>query len=272
VGLSIVSRFLHHYIPSHVEHCGPDEDDHKEGSPEAFIHGHDGNESRRNSENIRGRARGNSQLDGASASRPTEESPLLIEHGVPKRPALQINGSKKSKSHRGKKSRSRSKDKDGRRPSMLEVPARVMSFVKDTKTNCDEDGRCYGYTEPCGQECFKHMVKTPTTPRHQSLIRANTRIIEEDETDATIAVRSSSPSPARPHTHEAMEEGCEDEESQHHHHVAENTFMSYTNYRKDSSPTPPTMRTPGWVSPSLWHSSSTTSPKASCLLFPSTSL
>jgi zinc transporter, ZIP family len=44
-----------------------------------------------------------------------------------------------------------------RRPSMTKVRNRVVSFVKDTKSNCDQFGPCYGYSDPCGQECFKHI-------------------------------------------------------------------------------------------------------------------
>ena len=38
---------------------------------------------------------------------------------------------------------------------MIEVPERVMSFVMDRKNKCDSGGPCFGYSDPCGQECFK---------------------------------------------------------------------------------------------------------------------
>lgn len=48
-----------------------------------------------------------------------------------------------------------------RRPSMLQVQKRVLSFVKDTKANCDEFGPCFGYSDPCGGGCFKHITGRP---------------------------------------------------------------------------------------------------------------
>jgi len=38
---------------------------------------------------------------------------------------------------------------------MIEVPERVMSFVMDRKNMCDSGGPCFGYSDPCGQECYK---------------------------------------------------------------------------------------------------------------------
>ena len=186
VGIQVVSRFLHHYIPSHVELCDHD-NDHKEEAPHIHDHGHghDGHESRRNSHGHYGRSRPSShgsQLDGSSKSKlsnssVTEASPLLSENGTPMRPSLQINGSRR-KSHKVKRDRSRSRGVDvrERRPSMMEVPARVMSFVKDTKTGCEEGGKCFGYSDPCGQECFKHIIKTPTTPTNTRRNRKHTSI------------------------------------------------------------------------------------------------
>ena len=240
IGIQVVSRFLHHYMPSHVEHCDHD-NDHKEEAPHSHGHGHDGHHSRRGSFYAGGRPTSNgSQLDGSASSKITEASPLLFENRASIKSSLQTNGSGRKKSQKGKRDRSRSRNKadQERRPSMMEVPARVMSFVKDTKNDCDEGGRCYGYSDPCGQECFKHIIKTPTTPtntHHHSLLRTGTGLShrvpsildEEDETDASrIAICSSSTSPS--HSHEPMEEGCEedDPESLHHHHVAENSFMA----------------------------------------------
>ncbi|KAG5979718.1 hypothetical protein E4U55_004841 [Claviceps digitariae] len=67
-----------------------------------------------------------------------------------------------------------------RRPSMFNVQRRLISFVKDTKCNCDEEGSCYGYTDPCGQECFKHLsTRTMQRPsqsgsRQPAMIRTTT--------------------------------------------------------------------------------------------------
>ena len=127
---------------------------------------------------------------------------------------------------------------------MIEVQKRVMSFVKDTKTNCDSSGPCYGYSDPCGNECFKHLSKTPATSRHPTFLRTATTNLGNlhhpstrpptQETEGPKAPRdqSRSGSTSRPHSHHhnPLDEACESEdgdlEAQHHHHVPENAFMS----------------------------------------------
>jgi zinc transporter, ZIP family len=127
-----------------------------------------------------------------------------------------------------------------RRPSVLEVPKRVMSFMKDTKTNCDELGPCYGYSDPCGQECFKHLTtRFNGIGRAATFLRTNTsyaglgmdRVDEDSETNMSQV----SPTEARSRalsrgSHPATEDECSDDEcdpeAQHHHHVAENAFLS----------------------------------------------
>ncbi|KAG0647739.1 Vacuolar membrane zinc transporter [Hyphodiscus hymeniophilus] len=238
VGIQIVSRFLHHYIPSHVEQC---DHTHKESFA---AHGHGGHMSRTGS-HARGRPTSHSgQFDGATNSRNSETSPLLSENGSSERPKLP-SGKNKSKSHR--KDRSRSRVAFERRPSMMEVPARVMSFVKDRKNNCDEGGPCFGYTDPCGQECFKHIghkTGTATDSRHPSLIRTHTGNFsfrqpnlstadEEDEISSTATAYSPSLAATRANTSEQqMNQGCESDDDDlegqhtHHHHVPENAFMA----------------------------------------------
>src|SRR5204863_7619704 len=62
---------------------------------------------------------------------------------------------------------------------------RVSSFVKMAKSTCGEGGPCYGYSDPCGQECLKQLVskgldgtfqRNPfgRLPRQQTLIRSST--------------------------------------------------------------------------------------------------
>ena len=146
VGIQIVSRFLHHYIPSHVEQC---DHSHKE-SFLAHGHGLDGHASRSHSHGSHGKSRPTShgsQLDGATNSKRklSETTSLLSENGGLVRPSIHANGKHKTKSHRRDRSpRKVSDTHEQRRPSMMEVPARVMSFMKDTKTDCDEGGPCFG--------------------------------------------------------------------------------------------------------------------------------
>ena len=243
MGIQIVSRFLHRYIPSHVEQC---DHTHKESFA---AHGHDGHMSRKTSHASLGMSQPishSSQLDGAAQSKHSESTPLLFESSSSIRPALP-NGKHKSNSRRLDRSRSREiPDVQGqRRPSMMEVPARVMSFVKDKKNDCDEGGACFGYTDPCGQECLKHMGYKPITTsdsQHPSFIRTNTGKFsyhqtnlstrdEEDEIASTAALHSPRFTATRSNTGEPMNEGCESadgdlEGQHHHHHIPVNAFMS----------------------------------------------
>lgn len=54
-----------------------------------------------------------------------------------------------------------------RRPSMLQVKNKVMSFIKDTKSNCESSGPCYGYTDPCGQDYFTSSDFNPSIGFHR---------------------------------------------------------------------------------------------------------
>ena len=104
-----------------------------------------------------------------------------------------------------------------------------MSFVKDTKANCDEDGHCYGFTDPCGQECFKHLanrssigtvVRAPTFLRTTTGLAHPTRpdnsiITEEDEdrmTQSTLSPTHNSPA------HTPEDEGNHDHGHHNHGH------------------------------------------------------
>ncbi|GKT43930.1 zinc-responsive transcriptional regulator ZAP1 [Colletotrichum spaethianum] len=179
VGIQVISRLLHQYMPSHVVDCD---------------HTHDHSESDARS---RSQSRKTSLYTSSrrSSRRPLLESVAKNGHATESTPLLnggvaQENGAplvaKRHASSRGnlglntghstpaRTSRSRGPTVD-RRPSMAQVQQRVMSFVKDTKTNCDEEGPCFGYTDPCGQECFKHLSnRSLATLRHPTMLRKST--------------------------------------------------------------------------------------------------
>ncbi|OAA58607.1 zip metal ion transporter [Niveomyces insectorum RCEF 264] len=87
-----------------------------------------------------------------------------------------------------------------RRPSMVEVRNRVLCFVKDTKANCDESGPCYGYTDPCGQECKRTVVlhtpalvrggsstsRPPTAPAAETLVATTTTTTGNPTSDVPL--------------------------------------------------------------------------------------
>lgn len=140
-----------------------------------------------------------------------------------------------------------------RKQSMAAVQQRVMSFVRDTKTNCDELGSCYGYTDPCGQECFKHLSsRSPIRSRQQTVARATPGPFSTQPgpnfhsgSSATLMEAQEPVSPKFMTSRAASRDGIalseenandhdgtpytsddEDVEAQHHHHVPTNAFLS----------------------------------------------
>jgi ZIP family zinc transporter len=244
IGIQVVARFLHRFIPSHVEHCDhshtepPSEGQSKRNSRS---HSHcDHDHSRRHSRSMR------SHIGGSSKA--GESTPLLNGHGESK----PYSKSPRRASFRGDplEDPRRPSGEVSRRPSMAQVQSRVLSLVKDTKSNCDEGGPCFGYTDPCGQECFKrigpHSLQgsrrgTAFVSRSRSatgnfpsrFARVGPEIPEDvDESSmagSNVAIASTHSSRAR--SHESHDHACEsdeeeDLEAQHHHHVPTNSFMS----------------------------------------------
>ncbi|RYP05362.1 hypothetical protein DL764_003855 [Monosporascus ibericus] len=136
-----------------------------------------------------------------------------------------------------------------RKRSMAQVKDRVVSFVKDSKAYCDEGGQCYGYSDPCGQECFKHISSISSRPETASrpsvALRTTTSLAHSCPENMPIAEEGDDPrteSPVSPgHRSRVSSRGqqefeaeaglwdieqLEDVEAQHHHHVPKNAFLS----------------------------------------------
>lgn len=250
VGIQILSRFFHQFLPSHVVDCDHSHDDH---SLNGSIHGDPHTRS--------SRARSVDKRDHPTHA-PEDRRPLVeeVEGGgcASESTPLLVNQDSATLATGGRfkraksvnighttifDSKARTRASTGsRRPSVLEVPKRVVSFMKDTKSNCDELGPCYGYSDPCGQECFKHL-----TTRHNGVSRAATFIrtntgypslggmdpVEEDS-EWTLAQISPTHRRSRAQSRGSRppdDDECDsiysgDLEGQHHHHVAENAFLS----------------------------------------------
>ncbi|KAK6865096.1 ZIP metal ion transporter [Apiospora arundinis] len=268
VGIQVLSRVFHQFLPSHVVDC-----DHSHDDPAHDGHSHTDtsrSQSRARSAHQPHEAQnahlgGNKEPSIGANRHATESSPLLSTEtrvnsqsaGVARPDTRASETMVQPFSNCAVRSKTATLE---RRPSMLQVQKRVMSFVKDTKANCDESGPCYGYSDPCGLECFKHLG-TRTVSRTSTLLRAATGSfqpgahdltrLEEQDNDIdphSSAQRSPSSRTSRTHSrdshqhrthygvHEAHE-GCasaeectsmhsEDVEAQHHHHVAENAFLA----------------------------------------------
>ncbi|KAI1502677.1 ZIP zinc transporter [Biscogniauxia marginata] len=252
VGIQILSRLFHQLLPSHVVDCDHSHDEHA-----LDIHSHT---SGRQSSRPRSTDRRHTSVSVSihpEGSKPhaddnghaTESTPLLPgDIASRKRSTYKLKradtaGSESPAHVHGARSWTATSE---RRPSMIQVQKRVMSFVKDTKSNCDEAGPCYGYSDPCGQECFKHLTsRSGISPRVPTLLRTTTgfaepcieRVVEDDD-DHTMSPVSPRHQRSRAHSrdpdqdqdqdqdHECDSAHSEDIEAQHHHHVAKNAFLS----------------------------------------------
>ncbi|PBP18872.1 ZIP Zinc transporter [Diplocarpon rosae] len=234
IGIQVLSRCLHHYIPSHVVDC---DHTHQETPHEGHSHS-------------RGRSRAGTNRSQLAphqdkANGEASESTPLLQSG--------LSSGARSPHHLGEPETDsmypqirRQSPFPDRRQSMLEVQKRVMSFVKDTKTNCNSEGPCFGYSDPCGQECFKHLTRSPTTKRSTTLLRSNTENFYPNRPGGSERHASMPGTRTQSVTHVTRARSCdplnepslmvedgssdvepeEDLEAQHHHHVPENAFMS----------------------------------------------
>ncbi|KOS18510.1 Zinc-regulated transporter 3 [Escovopsis weberi] len=280
VGIQAVSRVLHQHIPSHVVDC-----DHSH-SEVATHDSHDHTRGRGVSRSSRARKRPSRPssakmpdivedrradmsevaVAGDPAQRVTESTPLLdAAHGTSLRPARYSPSTSRPDGHKQTSSHlllpsARAPSGDAaadRRPSMYKVQKRVMSFVKDTKCNCDESGSCYGYTDPCAQECFKHLSSRASSNARDLPVLRTTTTHFHSQPDSIFAdhpaehAEEFNERPVSPHfragrsvsrdTLAPEDDGPENEEcfdgedrtddveaqqQQHHHHVPTNAFLS----------------------------------------------
>ncbi|KAH6606845.1 zip metal ion transporter [Trichoderma cornu-damae] len=266
VGIQVVSRIVHQFMPSHVVDCDHSHDDATSYSGHSSHHAHTDRAHSRSSLARRRSSRHPDTKISDVAENDHDQQPLTSEStpllGSEPRvasapPAHRASAGDEMMQRPGSPrphSRSRAATGGGdaaplsRRPSIYDVQKRVMSFVKDTKCNCDESGSCYGYTDPCGQECFKHLSsRAASNARQPSLLRTTTGHFHAHHSfhathDHTHAGADDAPiSPSRVASRDSLtltDEAASDDgypcsqmdegdiEAQHHHHVPANAFLS----------------------------------------------
>ncbi|KAF2836673.1 hypothetical protein M501DRAFT_1018560 [Patellaria atrata CBS 101060] len=240
IGIQILSRILHHYIPSHVVDCDHSHDEEDQTDPAVDKNDH---------------------LD----RQPIEESQQLQKSSISDlRAPIQFN---RTQTEPLPESESVTIDLDGRIGTVDRRSSFSLNLSKavGAKPLCDSHGRCYGYSDPCGKDCFKLIqarggIKLPhrshnisrssstqhsvaTLPREtQTLpdLNENTPLIHSPNlngsrrrTRSRSSVTSSvcSHSPSHPNTHDAEDSDLESDagthqQSSHHHHVPTNAFLS----------------------------------------------
>ena len=276
LGIQIVSRFLHQYMPSHVVDCDHTHDEpHPHRSHEHHHHDHHGHHHSDGSSHTHPHTKRKSSripesppslLEIASESTPLLGKPgqgvdsaaglsskgelasgAPVEHGIRRASTIAVDDVD---------ARARTASLDWRRasmegvgvghverPSIAKVQQRVLSFVKDSKPNCDSGGPCYGFSDPCGLECRKRLGIWPSRPTAATrkeiagVSRTHSHIHEPADMRCECS-RSSTSWPSQAQSSET-EVGDEDGQSacshssdieaqnhQHHHHVHNNAFLS----------------------------------------------
>ena len=152
VGIQLVSRFLHHYIPSHVVDCDQSHDGNS--GDEEFDHENHHHESHSRNRN----------------SNASEETPLLSSHNESDLKTIPESRSRSAAAEMDQ--RHDTKDPTTQRPSLhTRLTTRMSSLVSRAKSSCDEGGPCHGFSEPCGQEGFKNISRSPTKGPTRAPIR-----------------------------------------------------------------------------------------------------
>ncbi len=263
VGIQVLSRALHHFIPTHIVDCDHTHD-------QEAGKGHEEMEEQRQEHNpshtlghpppkLRFTADGDDE-ETPLLSRDTSVSPPKRRHlSAPEgteTEQLLVNGSVAAPT--------------SRRPSMVPRSlTRTFSKLASPKVACDETGPCKGFSDPCGQDCFKAITRRSSglpnsaPPRQTTFTRSPTTfsslryaptVPEADEEEEPITrSRAATDGTGRPpfqrsrsathHYHHAVNDhtdpvkhDCDrrasevsahsDAKAEHHHHVPTNAFLS----------------------------------------------
>ena len=137
-----MSRFLHHYIPSHIVDC-----DHTHQEPGG------------NGERVDLHQPHHEQITAGRDDYASEDTPLLSQGDL--KPRIE----QRSQSWTvGRTDTPPDSSKMPKRPSLQStLTRRVTTLVSAAKAHCDEGGPCYGFTDPCGKECFKVFSRSPSS-------------------------------------------------------------------------------------------------------------
>lgn len=263
VGIQLLSRTLHHFIPTHIVDCDHTHEDgvDNQGQDEMEEELHDEQDSSRTLDQPPPKLTFSTDGDD-------EETPLLSRDtsvSPPKRRHLSGLGGTETDQQFGNGFMSAS---TSRKQSMVpQSLKRTLSKLTSSKLACDETGPCKGFSDPCGQDCFKAVTRrgsilpTSAPPRQTTFPRTQTAfnslkntLQERDEVEETTArPHATSGESGRPpfqrgrsathHYHHPVNEHIDphkkdvprsdsdasshsDQRAEHHHHVPTNAFLS----------------------------------------------
>jgi zinc transporter, ZIP family len=259
VGIQVISRAMHHFIPTHIVDC-----DHTHGDEEAAA------------------AKGLEEMeeqDHHHHSRPTPDQPppqlkLTTDGDDEETPLLARDTSVSPPKHRHLSAPESTEAEQAavngfvaaptsRRPSMLpKTLTRTFSKIASSQLLCGESGPCKGFSDPCGQDCFKAVTRrhsglpnsAPSRQTTFSNFRNAAPLPETDEDENTLPRSQSTTNVIGPppfqrsrssthhahhpinqhgdpmkhdgHRHASTASSHADAKLEHHHHVPTNAFLS----------------------------------------------
>ena len=183
LGIQLISRVMHHYIPSHVVDC----DHPRQGGNE-----HDGRLEDDGQHHSHGHAHPNDHTRRHRAV--ADENTSLLP---PKSPEMEflINGRPRSFSQGSYKNFSDPPvpSPSSRRPSLHDrVTTRIGGFLSGAKASCEATNKCSGYGEPCLSGCLRPSSRSPTS----SLSRRKTA---HQPSHPPLSRTATAPSSHKPH-------------------------------------------------------------------------
>lgn len=148
VGIQLISRILHQYVPSHVVDC---EHHHEEEGPKEDVEAH----SHAPEVTNRPRRSRTNSLPGHTPLGPKMKPPVSKQHSHFGATYDGVNGSATGPDPDYDQI-SKVPTEPLRRPSLQQrLTSGFSKLTSRTKANCDCDGPCFGFSDVCGSECFK---------------------------------------------------------------------------------------------------------------------
>ncbi|KAL4941092.1 hypothetical protein BDV06DRAFT_195194 [Aspergillus oleicola] len=199
VGIRTLSAFLHKFLPSHVVDCA---------------HTHEAPPSD-DSDLERGET-GHHHVAHRHANKLSERTPLLTRSHK-STPA--VTGLPMAERYDGAA-------RLGNEPWRVRLGRRLSGFIGGAKAHCDENGPCYGFSQACGNECSKTLVRPSVTADDAS----DTDIPAPGESPNVSSLSSQTDmvddGPSSPPTEPQENAKHSEPGPQHHHHVPQNAFLS----------------------------------------------
>lgn len=168
IGIRILSTVMHHFMPSHVVDCDHTHEDDSTQKPQEEMAKHPHDDEHTN---------GFPVTKVSHAQDDNEETPLLSRTTSASPPVLRQPSTTTVDNRRPSSENGFVTAPTSRRPSLMPraLTRTLTRYVSGQKENCDESGPCMGFSDPCGQDCFKAKQRRGTLlPTYNTTSRAPT--------------------------------------------------------------------------------------------------